>query len=38
MKVLRAARANRYFGTDMKRIRTKITVTDKSNNVLGLVL
>jgi hypothetical protein len=35
---LRAARANRDFGTDMKRIRTKITVTDKSNNGLGLVL
>ncbi|MBI5911220.1 MAG: hypothetical protein HY848_14870 [Betaproteobacteria bacterium] len=35
---LRAARANRDFGTDMKRIRTKITVMDKSNNGFGLLL
>jgi hypothetical protein len=26
------ARANRVFGTDEKRIRTKNTVTDKSNS------
>jgi hypothetical protein len=32
------ARANRVFGTDEKRIRTKNTVLDKSNNSLGLVL
>jgi hypothetical protein len=32
---LRAARANRDFGTDKKRIRTKITVMNKSNNGLG---
>jgi hypothetical protein len=30
------ARANRVFGTDEKRIRTKNTVMDKSNNGLGL--
>jgi hypothetical protein len=35
---LRAARANRDFGTDEKRIRTKTTVTDRSNNGLGLFL
>ena len=35
---LRAARANRDFGTDEKRIRTKITVMDKSNSGLGLLL
>jgi len=35
---MRAARANRDFGTDEKRIRTKITVADKSNNGLGLFL
>jgi hypothetical protein len=35
---LRAARANPVFGTDEKRIRTKNTVMDKSNNGLGLVL
>jgi len=35
---LRATRANRDFGTDEKRIRTKITVMDKSNNGLGLFL
>jgi hypothetical protein len=29
---LRAARANRVFGTDKRRIRTKNTVMDKSNN------
>jgi len=32
------ARANRVFCTDEKRIRTENTVTDKSNNGLGLVL
>jgi hypothetical protein len=32
---LRAPRANRDFGTDMKRIRTKITVMDKSKGGLG---
>ncbi|MBI5911390.1 MAG: hypothetical protein HY848_15745 [Betaproteobacteria bacterium] len=32
---LRAARANLVFGTDEKRIRTKITVMDKSNNGFG---
>jgi hypothetical protein len=31
-------RANRDFGTDMKRIRTKITVIGKSNNGFGLLL
>jgi hypothetical protein len=36
--LLRAPRANRDFGTDEKRIRTKITVMDKSNNGLGLSL
>jgi hypothetical protein len=35
---LRASRANRVFGTDEKRIRTKNTVMDKSNNGLGLPL
>jgi hypothetical protein len=35
---LRAPRANRDFGADKKRIRTKITVMDKSNNGLGLFL
>jgi len=35
---LRAARANRDFGTDEKRIRTKITVMDKRKNGLGLLL
>jgi hypothetical protein len=34
---LRAARANRAFGTDKRRIRTKSTVMDKSNNGLGVV-
>jgi hypothetical protein len=34
---LRAARANRAFGTD-KNILTKSTVMDKSNNGLGLFL
>jgi hypothetical protein len=29
---LRAARANRVFCTDKKRIRTENTVMDKSNN------
>jgi hypothetical protein len=32
------ARANHVFGTDEKRIRTKNTVIDKSNNGLGLFL
>jgi len=35
---LRAARANLDFGTDEKRIRTKIKVMDKSNDGLGLPL
>jgi len=35
---LRAARANRVFGTDEKRIRTKNTVMVKSNSILGLIL
>jgi hypothetical protein len=35
---LRAARANRVFGTDEKRIRTKDTVMDKSKHDLGLLL
>jgi hypothetical protein len=37
-KNLRAARANRVFCTDEKRIRTENTVMDKSNNGLGLLL
>ncbi|MFH1043509.1 MAG: hypothetical protein V1796_00225 [Pseudomonadota bacterium] len=35
---LRAARANRVFGTDEKHIRTENTVMDKSNHGLGLLL
>jgi hypothetical protein len=35
---LRATRANRVFGTDEKRIRTKNTVMDKSKDGLGLLL
>jgi dihydrofolate synthase/folylpolyglutamate synthase len=35
---LRATRANPDFGTDERRIRTKITVMDKSHNGLGLFL
>jgi len=35
---LRAARANRVFGTDEKHIRTENTVLDKSNHGLGLLL
>jgi len=35
---LRAARANRVFGTDEKRIRTKNTVMDKNKYGLGLHL
>jgi len=35
---LRAARANRVFCTDEKRIRTENTVIDKSNKRLGLSL
>jgi hypothetical protein len=31
---LRALRANRVFGADEKRIRTKYTVMDKNRNVL----
>jgi len=34
---LRAARANRVFGTDEKRIHTKNTVIDKSKTSLGSV-
>jgi hypothetical protein len=34
---LRAPRANRGFGTDKKRIRTKTAVIDKSKSGLGLV-
>jgi hypothetical protein len=37
-KDLRAARANRVFGTDEKRIRTKNTVMDKSKGGLGWLL
>jgi len=33
---LRAARANRVFCTDEKRIRTENTVMDKNNNGLGV--
>ncbi|MEK7436622.1 MAG: hypothetical protein AAB150_07050 [Pseudomonadota bacterium] len=33
---MRAARANRLFGTEMKRVRTKKTVMDKSDCELGL--
>ena len=35
---LRAARANRVFGTDEKRIGTKNTVMDKSKGGLGWLL
>jgi hypothetical protein len=35
-KPLRAARANRVFGTEMKRVRTKNTVMDKNNCELDL--
>jgi len=35
---LRAPRANRVFGTDEKRIRTKNAVLDKSKSGFGLVL
>jgi hypothetical protein len=35
---LRAARANRVFCADEKRIRTENTVMDKSKNGLGLFL
>jgi hypothetical protein len=34
---LRAARANRVFGTDEKRIRTKYTVMDKINASPGVL-
>jgi hypothetical protein len=33
---LRAARANRLFGTEIKRVRTKKTVMDENNCELGL--
>jgi hypothetical protein len=33
---LRAPRANRDFGTDEKRIRTKITVMDKGKSGFGV--
>jgi hypothetical protein len=36
-QTLRAARANRVFRADEKRIRTKNTVLDKGNYGLGLV-
>jgi hypothetical protein len=35
---LRAPRANRGFGTDEMRIRTKTTVIDEINGVLALLL
>jgi len=35
---LRAARANPVFGADEKRIRTKNTVMDKTQNGLGWLL
>ncbi|OGA31464.1 MAG: hypothetical protein A3G80_11685 [Betaproteobacteria bacterium RIFCSPLOWO2_12_FULL_62_13b] len=35
---LRAARANRVFGTDEKRIRTKNSVMDKGHCGFGLIL
>jgi hypothetical protein len=34
---LRAARANRVFGTDEKRIRTKYTVMDKIDGSIGVL-
>jgi hypothetical protein len=37
-KTLRAARANRVFCTDKKRIRTENTVMFKSNNGLGVAV
>jgi hypothetical protein len=38
LQQLRAARANRDFCADEKRIRTEITVMDKSKDGLGLIL
>ncbi|HEY5290685.1 MAG TPA: hypothetical protein VIJ43_00070 [Burkholderiales bacterium] len=35
---MRAPRANRVFGTDENRIRTKNTVLDKSNHGVSLLL
>jgi hypothetical protein len=35
---LRAPRANRVFGTDEKRIRTKYTVMDRINGSAGVLL
>ena len=35
---MRAARANRDFGTDEKHIRTKIAVMDKTKDAFGLLL
>jgi hypothetical protein len=35
---LRAPRANRVFGTDEKRIRTKNTVMDKPKDALGVLI
>jgi hypothetical protein len=37
LRALRALRANRGFGADEMRIRTKTTVIDKSNSVAGLL-
>jgi hypothetical protein len=36
-ETLRAARANRVFGTDKKRIRTENTVLDKNKDNLGVL-
>jgi len=38
VRPLRAARANRVFGADEKRIRTKTTVMDKSKGGFASVL
>jgi len=35
---LRAPRANRVFGTDEERIRTKNTVMDKPKDALGILI
>jgi len=37
LRLLRAPRANRIFGTDEKRIRTKNTVLDKSKDRAGVL-
>jgi hypothetical protein len=37
LRALRALRANRGFGADEMRIRTKTTFIDKSNSVAGLL-